>query len=222
MLGEVPRRYFYRRVRSFHLLSSSADDEDDEYRDATTIWLTQDELIEHVNSIGCTLDLPPFSLSSTQAAQLVRLSVYSNAQRSELQSLQKMYEGLEAEYKKYRVDMGERCDGRLTDRSVDLEQGLADRERTCGWRSVSVVEVHQRGAAAVLRAAGAGVAGQSLKEKNSELTRTVDGLKLDVEELKLNAENDKRKLELLKNECDEWRRKYKEEVKVDEACGREV
>ena len=55
---------------------------------------------------------------------------------------------------------------------------------------------------------------QSLKEKNSELTRTVDGLKLDVEELKLNAENDKRKLELLKNECDEWRRKYKEEVKV--------
>lgn len=63
---------------------------------------------------------------------------------------------------------------------------------------------------------------QSLKEKNSELTRTVDGLKLDVEELKLNVENDKRKLELLKNECDEWRRKYKEEVKVDEACGREA
>lgn len=59
---------------------------------------------------------------------------------------------------------------------------------------------------------------QSLKEKNGELTRTVDGLKLDVEELKLNADNDKRKLELLKNECDEWRRKYKEEVKVDEAC----
>ena len=72
VLGEVPRRYFGRRVRSFHLLSSSADDEDDEYRDATTIWLTQDELIEHVNSIGCTLDLPPFSLSSPQAAQLVR------------------------------------------------------------------------------------------------------------------------------------------------------
>lgn len=71
-----------------------------------------------------------------------------------------MYEGLEAEYKKYRVDMGERCDGRLTDRSVDLEQGLADRERTCGWRSVSVVEVHQRGVAVVLRAAGAGVAGR--------------------------------------------------------------
>lgn len=63
---------------------------------------------------------------------------------------------------------------------------------------------------------------QSLKEKNSELTRTVDGLKLDVEELKLNAKNDKRKLELLKNECDEWRRKYKEEVKVDEACGGEA
>ena len=63
---------------------------------------------------------------------------------------------------------------------------------------------------------------QSLKEKNSELTRTVDGLKLDVEELKLNAKNDKRKLELLKNECDEWRRKYKEEVKVGEACGGEA
>ena len=63
---------------------------------------------------------------------------------------------------------------------------------------------------------------QSLKEKNSELTRTVDGLKLDVEELKLNAENDRRKLELLKNECDEWRRKYKEEVKVGKACGGEA
>ena len=63
---------------------------------------------------------------------------------------------------------------------------------------------------------------QSLKEKNSELTRTVDGLKLDVEELKLNVENDKRKLELLKNECDEWRRKYKEEVKVGKACGGEA
>ena len=48
------------------------EDEDEEYHDNSTIWLTQDELIDHVNSIGCTLDLPPFSLSSGQAAQLVR------------------------------------------------------------------------------------------------------------------------------------------------------
>ncbi|KAK8822375.1 hypothetical protein WA577_005539, partial [Blastocystis sp. JDR] len=43
------------------------EDEDEEYHDNSTIWLTQDELIDHVNSIGCTLDLPPFSLSSGQA-----------------------------------------------------------------------------------------------------------------------------------------------------------
>lgn len=48
------------------------EDEDEEYHHNSTIWLTQDELIDHVNSIGCTLDLPPFSLSSGQAAQLVR------------------------------------------------------------------------------------------------------------------------------------------------------
>lgn len=38
---------------------------------ANMLWISQDELIEHVNTIGCTLDLPPFSLSSTQASQLV-------------------------------------------------------------------------------------------------------------------------------------------------------
>ena len=53
-----------------------------------------------------------------------------------------------------------------------------------------------------------------MRQKNTELARQIDGLKLDVEELKMNAENDKRKIELLKNECDDWRRKYKEEVKV--------
>lgn len=51
------------------------DDDDDDYHDTNCIWLSQDELIEHVNSIGCTLDLPPFSLSSTQAQQLVGLSI---------------------------------------------------------------------------------------------------------------------------------------------------
>ena len=54
-----------------HLIMFSEDDEDDEYHDTNCIWLSQDELIEHVNSIGCTLDLPPFSLSSSQAQQLV-------------------------------------------------------------------------------------------------------------------------------------------------------
>ena len=54
-----------------HLFMFSEDDEDDEYHDTNCIWLSQDELIEHVNSIGCTLDLPPFSLSSSQAQQLV-------------------------------------------------------------------------------------------------------------------------------------------------------
>lgn len=47
------------------------DDEDDDFHDNSCIWLLQDELIEHVNSIGCTLDLPPFSLSSTEASALV-------------------------------------------------------------------------------------------------------------------------------------------------------
>ena len=54
----------------------SEDDEDDEYHDTNCIWLSQDELIEHVNSIGCTLDLPPFSLSSSQAQQLVYFVSY--------------------------------------------------------------------------------------------------------------------------------------------------
>ena len=48
----------------------SSDDED-EMANANMLWISQDELIEHVNTIGCTLDLPPFSLSSTQASQLV-------------------------------------------------------------------------------------------------------------------------------------------------------
>lgn len=47
------------------------DDDDEDDRDMSCIWLSQDELIEHVNAIGCTLDLPPFSLSSSQAQTLV-------------------------------------------------------------------------------------------------------------------------------------------------------
>lgn len=54
---------------------------------------------------------------------------------------------------------------------------------------------------------------QAMKEKNIELSRRVDSLVLDIEEFKLTVADDKRKIDLLKNECDEWRRKYKEEVK---------
>lgn len=54
---------------------------------------------------------------------------------------------------------------------------------------------------------------QAMKEKNAQLSRQVNSLRLDVEELTLKTNDDKRKLELLKTECDEWRRKYKEEVK---------
>ena len=46
------------------------------------------------------------------------------------------------------------------------------------------------------------------------MSRKIDSLNLDIEEYKLTVADDKRKLELLKNECDEWRRKYKEEIKV--------
>ena len=53
-----------------HDFTCSSDDED-EMANANMLWISQDELIEHVNTIGCTLDLPPFSLSSTQASQLV-------------------------------------------------------------------------------------------------------------------------------------------------------
>lgn len=56
--------------RDSRLISRDLDEEDD-FHDTNCIWLSQDELIEHVNTIGCTLDLPPFSLSSTQAQQLV-------------------------------------------------------------------------------------------------------------------------------------------------------
>ena len=57
---------------------------------------------------------------------------------------------------------------------------------------------------------------QAMKEKIVELTRKIDSLTLDVEELKLSQSDSQRKIELLKNECDEWRRKYKEEVKVSQ------
>lgn len=49
-----------------------------------------------------------------------------------------------------------------------------------------------------------------------QLSQQVDSLRLDVEELKLQTADDQRKLGLMKAECDEWRRKYKEEVKVRE------
>ena len=52
---------------------------------------------------------------------------------------------------------------------------------------------------------------QAMKERNVQLSQ----LRLDVEELKLKTEDDQRKLSLMKTECDEWRRKYKEEVKVE-------
>ena len=54
---------------------------------------------------------------------------------------------------------------------------------------------------------------QAMKEKNAQLSRQLNSLRLDVEELTLKVTDDKRKLDLLKAECDEWRRKYKEEVK---------
>lgn len=89
----------------FTFVMSSSDDED-EFGTSNTIWLSQDELIEHVNTIGCTLDLPPFSLSSTQASQLVSFFFNYHEQRTELSSLQEAYDKLEEEFKKYRVDMG--------------------------------------------------------------------------------------------------------------------
>lgn len=92
------------------IVMSSSDDED-EYGTSNTIWLSQDELIEHVNTIGCTLDLPPFSLSSTQASQLVFFFFCSHKQRTELSSLQEAYDKLEEEFKKYRVDMGKELSG---------------------------------------------------------------------------------------------------------------
>ena len=57
---------------------------------------------------------------------------------------------------------------------------------------------------------------QALKERIAQLTQQADSLRLDVEELKLQAADDQRKLGLMKGECDEWRRKYKEEGKVGE------
>lgn len=80
------------------------DDEDDDFHDNSCIWLSQDELIEHVNSIGCTLDLPPFSLPFTQASELVLFLEFHKPQRNQLQSLQQSYEKLEEEYKKFRVE----------------------------------------------------------------------------------------------------------------------
>lgn len=63
---------------------------------------------------------------------------------------------------------------------------------------------------------------QALKERNAQLTQQMDSLRLDVEELKLQTADDQRKLGLMKAECDEWRRKYKEEVKVREFEGNEA
>lgn len=60
---------------------------------------------------------------------------------------------------------------------------------------------------------------QAMKEKNMELSRKVDSLNLDLEEYKLTVSDNKRKIDLLKNEVDEWRRKYKEEVKVSHLIG---
>ena len=60
---------------------------------------------------------------------------------------------------------------------------------------------------------------QAMKEKNIQLSQQVDSLRLDVEELKLKTEDDQRKLSLMKTECDEWRRKYKEEIKVEKRDG---
>ena len=61
-----------------------------------------------------------------------------------------------------------------------------------------------------------------MKEKNLELSRRVDSLVLDIEECKLTIADDKRKIDLLKTECDEWRRKFKEEVKVESGGASEV
>ena len=55
---------------------------------------------------------------------------------------------------------------------------------------------------------------QAMKEKNLQLSKQIDSLTLDLEELRLTVADDARKLGLLRTECDEWRRKYKEEVKV--------
>ena len=62
-------------LKQGYFLSCRDLEEEDDFHDTNCIWLSQDELIEHVNTIGCTLDLPPFSLSSSQAQQLVRIRI---------------------------------------------------------------------------------------------------------------------------------------------------
>lgn len=174
----------------------SNDDEDleeeDDFHDTNCIWLSQDELIEHVNTIGCTLDLPPFSLSSSQAQQL----------RSELVSLQQSYEKLEEEYKKYRVDM----DVMLWNKNSQIDSLKSTNTDIPMFTTTSAPQSQDD--VESLR-----IQRQAMKEKNVKLSRQVESLRLDVEELTLKTEDDKRKLDLLKTECDEWRRKYKEEVK---------
>ncbi|KNB46140.1 hypothetical protein JH06_2185 [Blastocystis sp. subtype 4] len=176
----------------------SNDDEDleeeDDFHDTNCIWLSQDELIEHVNTIGCTLDLPPFSLSSSQAQQL----------RSELVSLQQSYEKLEEEYKKYRVDMD--TDVMLWNKNSQIDSLKSTNTDIPMFTTTSAPQSQDD--VESLR-----IQRQAMKEKNVKLSRQVESLRLDVEELTLKTEDDKRKLDLLKTECDEWRRKYKEEVK---------
>ena len=54
---------------------------------------------------------------------------------------------------------------------------------------------------------------QALKDRNGQLSHQIDTLKLDLEEASLKSADNARKIDLLRSECDEWRRKYKEEVK---------
>lgn len=156
------------------------------------IWVTQDELVEHVNKIGCTLDLPLFSLSSSQATAL----------RNEMSDFRQKYDSLAEEYKKYRVDV----DVMIWNKNTQIESLKSTKDDSSSWNSQDISQVTDEVNSLKLQK-------QALKEKIAALSKANDSLQLDKEEMKLQLGDSTRRLDILKNECEEWRWKYKEEIK---------
>lgn len=198
--GQVPQRVLERIVagnRTWCLVEypevEVEDELDEDIENLNMIWLTQEELVERVNEAGINLNLPSLGLSSNEATIL----------RNKVKQLEETLSSLETEYKKYRVDMEMMIWNKNT-QIENLQNVTNENENSLGRDINTQLQVDYESLK---------MQKEGLLTRTSELETTIRNLEADKEILQKEAADINRRLEMIANEAEEWKRKYKNEVK---------
>ncbi|KAK8800580.1 hypothetical protein WA158_006898 [Blastocystis sp. Blastoise] len=198
--GKQPERVLERMIsggRTWCLVQypeeEVADDLEDDDETLNEIWMTQEELVERVNEHGCNLDLPPPGLSSQEAGTL----------RTTVSKLEETLNSLEAEYKKYRVDM----EMMIWNKNSQIETlQTANSENSSSISTDMNTKLQMDYESLKMQK-------EDLVTRNQELTTNYNNLEADKEMIDHELSETKRRMEIVINDSEEWKRKYKDEIR---------